>query len=110
MEATYRDWHHPWAVRAAVGDLPTEARVARLIGGVLLGLYSAEAPRPARAWGQPFNAIPAALMPIFHFMELGGPAMGRRGAETRGVTRAVEAFLSLALPRTECLETAPTQR
>jgi hypothetical protein len=32
IEETYRDWHHHWAVRAAVLDLPTEAMVVRLIG------------------------------------------------------------------------------
>jgi hypothetical protein len=36
IEETYRDWHHHWAVRAAVVDLPTEAMVTRLIGGVCL--------------------------------------------------------------------------
>jgi len=36
IEETYRDWHHHWAVRAAVVTLPTEARVARLIGVVCL--------------------------------------------------------------------------
>ena len=36
IEETYRDWHHHWAVRAAVIDLPTEVMVARLIGGVCL--------------------------------------------------------------------------
>ena len=36
IEETYRDWHHHWAVRAAVVDLPTAARVARLIGVVCL--------------------------------------------------------------------------
>lgn len=36
IEETYRDWHHPWAVRAAVVGLPTEAMVARLIGVVCL--------------------------------------------------------------------------
>ena len=36
IEETYRDWHHHWAVRAAVVDLPTAAMVARLIGIVCL--------------------------------------------------------------------------
>ena len=36
IEETYRDWHHYWAVRTAVVDLPTEAMVARLIGVVCL--------------------------------------------------------------------------
>lgn len=36
IEETYRDWHHHWAVRAAVVDLPTETMVARLIGVVCL--------------------------------------------------------------------------
>src|SRR5215471_6776377 len=36
IEETFRDWHHHWAVRAAVVDLPTEAMVARLIGIVCL--------------------------------------------------------------------------
>jgi hypothetical protein len=36
IEETYRDWHHYWAVRAAVVALPTEAMVARLIGIVCL--------------------------------------------------------------------------
>jgi hypothetical protein len=36
IEETYRDWHHHWAVRPAVVDLPTEAMVARLIGVVCL--------------------------------------------------------------------------
>jgi hypothetical protein len=36
IEEAYRDWHHHWAVRAAVVGLPTEAMVARLIGGVCL--------------------------------------------------------------------------
>jgi hypothetical protein len=35
-EETSRDWHHHWAVRAAVLDLPTEAMGARLIGVVCL--------------------------------------------------------------------------
>jgi len=43
-------------------------------------------------------------------MELGGPALGRRGTETRGVARAVEASLSLAIRVPECLETEATQR
>jgi hypothetical protein len=34
IEETFRDWHHHWAVRAAVVALPTEAMVARLIGVV----------------------------------------------------------------------------
>jgi len=33
-EETYRDWHHHWAVRAAVVGLPHEALVARLLGVV----------------------------------------------------------------------------
>jgi hypothetical protein len=36
IEETYRDWHHHWAVRTAVVDLPTAAMVARLIGVVCL--------------------------------------------------------------------------
>jgi hypothetical protein len=36
IEETYRDWHHHWAVRAAVVGLPTEAMVTRLIGIVCL--------------------------------------------------------------------------
>jgi len=36
IEETYRDWHHHWAVRAAVVGLPTETMVARLIGVVCL--------------------------------------------------------------------------
>src|SRR5438128_6803568 len=36
IEETYRDWHHHWAVRAAVVALPTEAMVGRLIGVVCL--------------------------------------------------------------------------
>src|SRR6266702_7017593 len=36
IEETYRDWHHHWAVRAAVVDVPTAAMVARLIGIVCL--------------------------------------------------------------------------
>lgn len=36
IEETYRDWHHHWAVRAAVVGLPTEALVARLIAVVCL--------------------------------------------------------------------------
>lgn len=36
IEETYRDWHHHWAVRTAVVDLPTEAMVSRLIGIVCL--------------------------------------------------------------------------
>jgi hypothetical protein len=36
IEETYRDWHHHWAVRTAVVDLPTEAMVVRLIGVVCL--------------------------------------------------------------------------
>jgi hypothetical protein len=34
IEETSRDWPHHWAVRAAVGDMPTEAMVTRVIGGV----------------------------------------------------------------------------
>jgi hypothetical protein len=36
IEETYRDWHHHWAVRAAVISLPTEAMVGRLIGVICL--------------------------------------------------------------------------
>jgi hypothetical protein len=36
IEETYRDWHHHWAVRAAVVALPTEAMVVRLLGVVCL--------------------------------------------------------------------------
>jgi hypothetical protein len=36
IEETYRDWHHHWAVRAAVVALPKEAMVARLLGVVCL--------------------------------------------------------------------------
>jgi hypothetical protein len=36
IEETYRDWHHHWAVRAAVVGLPTEAMATRLIGVVCL--------------------------------------------------------------------------
>jgi hypothetical protein len=36
IEETYRDWHHHWAVRAAVVGVPTEAMVTRLIGVVCL--------------------------------------------------------------------------
>jgi Transposase DDE domain len=36
IEETYRDWHHHWAVRAAVVGLPTETMVARLSGVVCL--------------------------------------------------------------------------
>jgi hypothetical protein len=36
IEETSRDWHHYWAVRAAVVSLPTEAMVGRLIGVVCL--------------------------------------------------------------------------
>jgi hypothetical protein len=36
IEETYRDGHHQWAVRAAGGDMPTAAMVARLIGLVCL--------------------------------------------------------------------------
>jgi len=36
IEETFRDWHHHWAVRAAVVDLPSEAMVERLIGVVCL--------------------------------------------------------------------------
>jgi hypothetical protein len=31
-EETFRDWHYPWAGRAATGALPTEALVTRLVG------------------------------------------------------------------------------
>src|SRR5215468_6380790 len=36
IEETFRDWHSGWGVRAAVVDLPTEAMVNRLIGGVCI--------------------------------------------------------------------------
>jgi hypothetical protein len=36
VEETFRDWHHGWAVRAAVRDLPTAAMADRLIGVVCL--------------------------------------------------------------------------
>jgi hypothetical protein len=36
IEETFRDWHHHWAVRTAVVELPSEAMVARLIGVVCL--------------------------------------------------------------------------
>ncbi len=36
IEETYRDWHTGWGVRAAAGDLPSEAMVERLIGVVCL--------------------------------------------------------------------------
>ena len=43
-------------------------------------------------------------------MELGGVALERRGTETRGVARAVEESLSVAIRVRECLETEATQR
>ncbi len=43
-------------------------------------------------------------------MEPGGAALGRRGTEARGVARAVEASLSVAIRVRECLETEATQR
>ena len=43
IEETDRDWHHPWAVRAAVVGLPTEAMVGRLIGVVCLA-YTVQMP------------------------------------------------------------------
>jgi hypothetical protein len=36
IEETFRDWHHGWAVRDAVRELPTAAMVDRLIGVVCL--------------------------------------------------------------------------
>ena len=36
IEATFRDWHSGWGVRAAVVDRPTEAMVDRLMGVVCL--------------------------------------------------------------------------
>jgi hypothetical protein len=36
IEETFRDWHHGWAVREAVRELPTAAMVDRLIGVVCL--------------------------------------------------------------------------
>lgn len=36
IEETYRDWHHHWAVRPAVSNLPTAAMALRLIGVVCL--------------------------------------------------------------------------
>jgi hypothetical protein len=53
-EATYWDWHHHWAVRAAVGGLPTEAMVARLIGVVCLA-YTVQMPRGQRVSVDPLS-------------------------------------------------------
>jgi hypothetical protein len=36
IEETFRDWHPPWAVRAATVPLPTEAMGTRLIGIVCI--------------------------------------------------------------------------
>jgi hypothetical protein len=36
IEATLRDWHSGWGVRAAVVDLPTAAMGDRLIGVICL--------------------------------------------------------------------------
>jgi hypothetical protein len=36
IEETFRDWHHPGAVRTATAAWPTEAMVTRLIGTVCL--------------------------------------------------------------------------
>ena len=52
IEETYRAWHHHWAVRAAVVDLPTAARVARLIGGVCLA-YTGQMPLGQRVGMDP---------------------------------------------------------
>jgi hypothetical protein len=52
IEETFRDWHSGWGVRAAVVDLPTEARVDRLIGVVCV-TYRLQMPV-----GQRFRADP----------------------------------------------------
>jgi len=52
IEETYRDWHHHWAVRAAVVDLPTAAMVARLIGIVCLA-YTVQMHRGQRVSADP---------------------------------------------------------
>jgi hypothetical protein len=52
IEETYRDWHHHWAVRAAVVGLPTEAMVARLIGVVCLA-YTVQMHLGQRVSGDP---------------------------------------------------------
>jgi hypothetical protein len=51
-EETYRDWHHHWAVRAAVVGLPTEAMVTRLIGVVCLA-YTVQMHLGQRVSGDP---------------------------------------------------------
>ena len=52
IEETYRDWHHHWAVRAAVVGLPTEAMGARLIGVVCLA-YTVQMHLGQRVSGEP---------------------------------------------------------
>jgi len=52
IEETYRDWHHHWAVRAAVVGLPTEAMVTRLIGVVCLA-YTVQMHLGQRVSGDP---------------------------------------------------------
>jgi hypothetical protein len=52
IEETYRDWHHHWAVRAAVVDLPLAAMVARLIGIVCLA-YTVQMHRGQRVSTDP---------------------------------------------------------
>jgi hypothetical protein len=52
IEETYRDWHHHWAVRAAVVDLPTEAMGTRLIGVVCLA-YTLQMPLGQRVSADP---------------------------------------------------------
>ena len=52
IEETYRDWHHHWAVRAAVVGLPTETMVTRLIGVVCLA-YTVQMHLGQRVSGDP---------------------------------------------------------
>ena len=54
IEETYRDWHHYWAVRAAVVALPTEAMVARLVGVVCLA-YTVQMPLGQRVSADPIG-------------------------------------------------------
>jgi hypothetical protein len=54
IEETSRDWHHHWAVRAAVVGLPTEAMVIRLIGVVCLA-YTVQMHLGRRVSGDPIS-------------------------------------------------------
>ena len=69
IEATFRDWHSGWGVRAAVVDLPTETMVDRLIGVVCL-TYSLQMSLGQRLRADPLGQQRRAQWTVTHRVSL----------------------------------------